>query len=404
MNGQLWKNLCIGASIFAIGLFKKVVIADTLGEFVDPVFSDASFGYTVTSLDAWLAMICFTLQIYFDFSGYSDMAIGLAKMVGINLPINFLSPFKSANIAEFWRRWHITLTKVVTDYFFTPMSMKLSRWAYGSRSLRKFCELLGDNVPILITFVILGIWHGAGRNFIVFGLLHGAFMITYQVWTTSRLSGLFKLNQHLSILLTFFCVNVAFVFFRADSVDTALTITKTIFLFDGIVLPQQIQNLLPSLIHSAIQDTVIFSETSNWQGSRTFVWISFAIALIWLAPNTTELFQSVNNFQKETATEKFSRIFCKTYGNFLLIFGSSIILVISAFQAIPEFSKLLPTYLTLVASLLIIIISFVRVQSEVSVSHLRPSFFWCIVLSILITFGILDLWIDDGVEFIYFEF
>src|SRR5579859_2518053 len=152
-----------GLAIFAAGLFKKVVIADNLAQFVSPVFTHLDAGGGVTMPWAWLATLSYTLQIYFDFSGYSDMAVGLALLFGIRLPVNFRSPYKALSITDFWRRWHITLSRFLRDYLYIPLG--------GNR--------LGERrryLNLMLTMLLGGLWHGAGWNFLIWGGLHGVYL------------------------------------------------------------------------------------------------------------------------------------------------------------------------------------------------------------------------------------
>src|SRR3954464_15652702 len=165
-----------GLSIFVAGLFKKVVIADNLAQFVSPVFAHLDAGGGVSTEWAWLSTLAYTLQIYFDFSGYSDMAIGLALMFGIPLPVNFRSPYRATSIIEFWRRWHITLSRFLRDYLYIPLG--------GNR--------LGERrryVNLLVTMLLGGLWHGAAWNFVIWGGLHGIYLCINHLWQRWRGEG-----------------------------------------------------------------------------------------------------------------------------------------------------------------------------------------------------------------------
>jgi alginate O-acetyltransferase complex protein AlgI len=198
-----------GLAIFAAGLFKKVVIADNLAQFVSPVFAHLDAGGGVTTSWAWLATLAYTLQIYFDFSGYSDMAIGLALLFGIRLPVNFRSPYQATSIIEFWRRWHITLSRFLRDYLYIPLG--------GNR--------LGEQrryINLLVTMLLGGLWHGAGWNFLVWGGLHGIYLCINHLWRGWRgskpqapIAGLMVKGPCWAI--TFFAVVIAWVFFRAKT-------------------------------------------------------------------------------------------------------------------------------------------------------------------------------------------
>jgi alginate O-acetyltransferase complex protein AlgI len=215
-------RLAIGAMIFAIGLFKKAVIADFLATITDPVFAAAAKG-AVSSLDAWGGTLAYSLQIYFDFSGYCDMAIGISYLFGIVLPFNFDAPYKSQSIAEFWHRWHITLSRFLRDYVYIPLG--------GNRHSE-----LRRNFNLAVTMLVGGLWHGAGWTFVVWGGLHGLFLIVNHGWIklTKRLPGLSRAAETpayamASLTLTQLCVVVAWVFFRADSIGTANSVLRAMY-------------------------------------------------------------------------------------------------------------------------------------------------------------------------------
>jgi alginate O-acetyltransferase complex protein AlgI len=217
-----------GLAIFAAGLFKKVVIADNLAQFVSPVFAHLDAGGGVTTPWAWLATLAYTLQIYFDFSGYSDMAIGLALLFGIRLPVNFRSPYKAASIIDFWRRWHVTLSRFLRDYLYIPLG--------GNR--------LGEQrryLNLLVTMLLGGLWHGAGWNFLVWGGLHGLYLCVNHVWHSWRgaaaraaATGVLAIaTKILSWAVTFFAVVIAWVFFRAKTMMGASQMLGSLFGFEA---------------------------------------------------------------------------------------------------------------------------------------------------------------------------
>ena len=185
----LSRNLLFGLIIFGIGLFKKTVLADTFALYASPVFNAAANGTAPTTLGAWVAAFTYTLQIYFDFSGYSDMAIGLARMFGVLLPLNFHSPLRSNNMSELWRRWHMTLSRFVQNYIFQPIQVPLARLAAERTKTRLGMFALSTLTPTFIAMVIIGVWHGAGWNFFIFGALHGAYVATNEFWTFLRRKG-----------------------------------------------------------------------------------------------------------------------------------------------------------------------------------------------------------------------
>jgi alginate O-acetyltransferase complex protein AlgI len=213
------ERTALGLTIFGIGLFKKSVIADGFALIANPVFSSAAKG-AITTMDAWGGALAYSLQIYFDFSGYCDMAIGLSLMFGILLPFNFDSPYKARSIVDFWRRWHITLSRFLRDYLYIPLG--------GNRS-----GPIRQNTNLLATMLLGGLWHGAGWTYVIWGGLHGLYLVINHVWTTrtKKIAGFSKWSGTLgymiaALLLTQFAVVIAWVFFRADSTKAALNMLK----------------------------------------------------------------------------------------------------------------------------------------------------------------------------------
>ncbi len=206
-----------GTVYFLMGLFKKVVIADGISGFASPMFMAAGSGQAVSTLDAWGGTLAYTFQLYFDFSGYSDMAIGLAMMMGIRLPINFNSPYKALNISDFWRRWHMTLSRFLRDYLYIALG--------GNRhgSARRY-------VNLFLTMLLGGLWHGAGWTFVIWGALHGIYLVINHGWQAlCRAAGhCFGLDSApgrvAARAITFIAVVVGWVFFRADDLDSATRI------------------------------------------------------------------------------------------------------------------------------------------------------------------------------------
>lgn len=203
-----YENMAKGLYQIAMGLAKKVLVADTLAKFVNIGFSDVKSLHTVSAL---AVMLCYSLQLYYDFSGYSDMAVGIARMLNIELPLNFNSPYKACSVTDFWKRWHITLTGFFTKYLYIPLGG-------NRRGIKRTC------INIMIVFFLSGLWHGANWTYIVWGLMHGLLMVI------ERLTG--KIIEKVRIagwLFTFVFVNVAWIFFRADNISDALVFLGRIF-------------------------------------------------------------------------------------------------------------------------------------------------------------------------------
>ena len=179
------RDLVIGLVIFTLGLAKKTIVADPLSSYTNPLFLHAS-AQSWDLVRAWTAAVTFTLQLYMDFSGYSDMAIGLGRMFGVKLPLNFHSPLRAASIIDYWRRWHMTLQRFLLAYVYQPIALPLNRWSAtrGFTGWNAFAA--GVALPTLITFVLIGVWHGAGWTFVVFGLMHAIYVLIGETWRERR--------------------------------------------------------------------------------------------------------------------------------------------------------------------------------------------------------------------------
>jgi alginate O-acetyltransferase complex protein AlgI len=216
-----WENIANGLIIFAIGLSKKIFLADALAPYADAVFGASSRGVELTTYEAWAGALAYTFQLYYDFSGYSDMAIGISLMFNIHLPINFNQPYKATSIIDFWRRWHITLSQFLRDYLYIPLG------GNKNGSLKRYLNLL-------ITMLLGGLWHGAGWTFIVWGGMHGVYLAINHLWRSIfKLDNVTQTKNKLGIvfgwLLTFLSVIVAWVVFRAESLSSAHNILMSMF-------------------------------------------------------------------------------------------------------------------------------------------------------------------------------
>ena len=212
-----YKNIALGLFIFSIGLFKKVVIADTFAVWATQGFDVAT---TLNLFEAWVTSLSYTLQLYFDFSGYTDMAIGAALLFNIRLPINFNSPYKATGMIDFWERWHITLSNFITTYIYTPIVRSFNKLTFHKAM-----------IATLITFLIAGLWHGASWMFVIFGGLHGVGLIVNHYWKKRKI----KMNKVLAWFITFNFVNIAFVFFRAKDWDSAIKVLGPMFNLDNMI-------------------------------------------------------------------------------------------------------------------------------------------------------------------------
>jgi D-alanyl-lipoteichoic acid acyltransferase DltB (MBOAT superfamily) len=235
-----YRNIAMGLFIFSIGLFKKVVIADSFSVWATQGFDVAE---KLNLIEAWATSLSYTFQLYFDFSGYTDMAIGAALLFNIKLPINFNSPYKATSIQDFWRRWHITLSRFLRDYVYIPLggNRKGNFKAYNN---------------IMATFIIGGIWHGAGWTFVFWGFLHGMALVIQRAWNQLG----FKMNTVLAWFITFNFINFSWVFFRAKEWDDALKVLKGMVGFNGIVM---INPIMISLIAFGFIMILLFKNSTQ---------------------------------------------------------------------------------------------------------------------------------------------
>jgi alginate O-acetyltransferase complex protein AlgI len=231
-------NMSAGLYIFAIGLFKKVIIADTFAVWATDGYSNIE---ALSLVDSWIATLSYTFQLYFDFSGYCDMAIGIALFFNFVLPVNFNSPYKALNIQDFWRRWHITLNRFFTQYVYFPLG--------GSRlgKVRTY-------VNIFIIFFISGFWHGAGWTFVIWGILHGLASIVYRAWSQLGL----RLPKVLAWFVTFLFVHLAWVYFRAPDIASAHAMFAKMFNFEELQLPPRIASIVADTLGLSFQSAAYF--------------------------------------------------------------------------------------------------------------------------------------------------
>jgi len=269
------ENINVGLTIFILGLFKKVVLADQLALYANPVFDMTAGGGSPKLVEAWAGALAYALQLYFDFSGYSDMAIGLARLFNVKLPLNFNSPYKAPNVIEFWRRWHMTLSAFLRDYLYFPL---------GGNRKGRFRRYLN----LMITMVLGGLWHGAGWTFVFWGALHGSALCINHAWHRmggrfGRLGTLFKgrIGAGASVLLTFCFVVVAWVPFRAADFATATRMVSGMAGFNGISLTNGIAQYLGRPAEG------LFS-LSHIPPVPFLFWCSAGLLIVWGMPNTQE--------------------------------------------------------------------------------------------------------------------
>jgi D-alanyl-lipoteichoic acid acyltransferase DltB (MBOAT superfamily) len=297
-------DISAGITLFAIGLFKKVVLADKISGFVGPAFAHSS---SITFLGAWGGALSYALQLYFDFSGYSDMAIGLARMFSIRFPLNFNSPYKAKSIIDFWQRWHMTLTRYLTLYLYNPIALNATRRGAqrgqkgrGTKKItvRSFASRVA--APTLITMFLAGVWHGAGLQFLVFGLLHGVYICTNHAWRTFG-GGVRRWSLPLtkevptvcaafSVLLVFIPVVAAEIFFRANSVNDAANILLAMAGAHGIAVPQETLRAASRVFGAALMHSG-FIRSGHWTGLqlKEMIEVFTLLTIVWFAPNSQEI-------------------------------------------------------------------------------------------------------------------
>jgi alginate O-acetyltransferase complex protein AlgI len=293
------EDVAVGIGIFSLGLFKKVILADGIAVHVSPIYAAATGGEPVTLLYAWLATVGFTLQVYFDFSGYSEMAIGAARLFGIRLPMNFNSPLRATSMIDFWGRWHVTLVRFLTDYVFNPMAFAITRRRLAARrpvlsgpGSAPSAFLVVLVLPTLATMLLSGLWHGAGYGYLAWGLLHGSYLVVNHAWNTYRprawsdAAWYPRVMTSVGFVLTFAAVVLAMAFFRAPTIGGGLNIAAGMFGFNGISLPMAIGNQIGAWLPSFV--------TLEWSSGKGFVqavtWTVLLLAVAWLLPNTLEVF------------------------------------------------------------------------------------------------------------------
>lgn len=270
------QNIADGVLIFLLGLGKKLVLADMFGGFADTGFGAAAHGANLTFFEAWYATLAYTLQIYFDFSGYSDMAIGLARMMNVRFPLNFDSPYQATNIAEFWRRWHITLGGFLRDYLYIPLG--------GNRA-----GPLRQTGNLMVTMLLCGLWHGAAWNFVIWGGVHGIMITIHKEYRRSFRPLPHRLGQALTLLV----VILAWVPFRASSLFATMTMFRGMAGINGIALPRMIVTALPGL--AVIADPVTLLPFLGDARTLSFPEVSACLLLGWLIALT------LPNVQRMTA-------------------------------------------------------------------------------------------------------
>jgi len=305
-------NFEVGATLLVIGLFKKVVIADNLGRMVDPAFAAMQGGSTLIAPQAWAAALAYYPQLYFDFSGYADMALGIGRLFGLRLPINFDSPLRASGIVDFYRRWHITLTRVIARFLFTPLSLWGTRIAVRRAATDGPRKFLSSWLPLWINFEAIALWHGAMPTFLLFGLIHGTwFIVETEVKATRGWRNYKKFmpeprRRVLGQILTFLPLMLTFALFRSGSLSE---------------YSQLIHGMLGDGNDNAFRMRV---DTAAW------LFVAAAYGVIWFLPNSVELLRhyrpGIRAWLTASATPAFTRFAWRPnllWGITVVIFGAT---------------------------------------------------------------------------------
>jgi D-alanyl-lipoteichoic acid acyltransferase DltB (MBOAT superfamily) len=298
------EDLAVGLTLFMAGLFKKVVLADGIAPMIGVLYDQAASGVSVSLIPSWIAAIGFTLQIYFDFAGYTEMALGLARFFGVRFPPNFDSPLKASSIIDFWLRWHMTLTRFLTAYIYNPLVLGLTRRraargrpVFGGRNTTVGAFVILLMVPTILTMLVSGVWHGAGYLFILWGLVHGVLLSINHAWRLLAArhwrdrASYERLMKPVGFGLTFSAVAGAMILFRSSTMGSAKSLLNGMLGLNGIVLPESLYDRLghvPAWVHRA-------SVTATFGGYDSLTTMAWLLGLGFIAlalPNTLQLLAS----------------------------------------------------------------------------------------------------------------
>lgn len=267
---QTWGGWRLGMVFLAVGIAKKVLLADSMALYANPAFDSPA---SLSLIEAWIGLLAFAYQIYFDFSGYSDIAIGVGLMFGIRLPNNFASPYKSASISDFWRRWHISLSRFLRDYLYIPLG--------GNRRGR------GRQLVNLMTVMVFGgLWHGASWTFAIWGLLHGLFLVIHQLW---RRYSPFRLPPPIAVALTFLVVALAWLPFRAPDFASLKLYLGRLFDPAALVLPERLAPLLQARLPGLQFGSLPLANVAD------LAMLAIVSAVVFFAPNTRQIVIATRN-------------------------------------------------------------------------------------------------------------
>jgi D-alanyl-lipoteichoic acid acyltransferase DltB (MBOAT superfamily) len=273
-------DMGVGVAMFLLGLYKKILLADPASHYADTIFGAAESGRLLTWFDGWFGTLAYAFQIYFDFSGYSDMAIGLARMFGMRFPRNFDSPYKAGSIIGFWRRWHITLTRFLGEYVYFPLG--------GNR-----CSKARHLSNIMVLMLVSGLWHGAGWTFLVWGALHGLYLVTANVWRDFKKARGWHFNHWIyrgaCVLLTFVAVLFAWVFFRAKTLPEAGRVVASMVGVNGFTIPEKVRKTLPGTVLQTLGARPVDQKMGDDFYKPGMKLMLLLIMVAWALPNTQQL-------------------------------------------------------------------------------------------------------------------
>jgi len=272
-----YKNIALGLFIFSIGLFKKVILADRLAVWATTGFDQLD---SLSFIEGWIVSYSYTFQLYFDFSGYMDMAMGAALLFNIKLPLNFNSPYKATNIQECWSRWHMTLGNFLYRYIYMPLNKFLNRKIFTPLGLKQYVQTR-TSIALILLFLISGIWHGAGWTFVAWGLMHGVAQVIHRWWEKKG----YRMNKILAWFITFNFINASLIFFRANSFEDVGKVLKGMLGMNGMILPPYTLPFIPDSLRAFIT----FAPLPLSQGSKALLFIIVSLIICLCFKNSVQL-------------------------------------------------------------------------------------------------------------------
>ena len=286
-----YEDLFVGIVLITIGLSKKVLIGDEFANWSDNVFVFSTFNAHITFLEAWIGILCFTLQIYFDFSAYSDIALGVSRLFGVKLPLNFDSPYQATNISEFWRRWHITLSRFLQQYVYIPLG--------GNKNGN-----LRTCINLMAVMLLAGLWHGASWTFVVWGAVHGIMLIVHRVYRFISSDKDKEPESFVSLnfkkLFIFFLVALAWVLFRSEDFNSAISIYSAAFGFNGFSLPVHYESYLNAFPLFVDLFGISFAPVNLYGGGWQLIWIFLGCVFVLYIPNVYSVLQPLSPALNQT--------------------------------------------------------------------------------------------------------